>query len=125
MAEEEIQLDKLQIFPDSAPYKTLLTKKVRNRKVWQKPDPQQIMSVIPGTVAELKVKVSEHVSKGQQLMEYEAMKMMNIIRAPFSGTIEKILVKEGEKLAKGDLMIFLRSDEPLEEITSNAPDQVL
>lgn len=47
-------------------------------------------------------------------MVYEAMKMQNIIRAPFDGTIEKIHVKNGEKTAKGVLMIYLKSDVPFE-----------
>lgn len=106
----------LQIFPDSTKYETTLTKKVRNRKSWQKPDPREIFSIIPGTVSEILVKVSDQVTSGQQIMVYEAMKMKNIIRAPFAGKIEKILVKEGEKLAKGTLMIYIS--------TSNAPDPI-
>lgn len=117
----------LQIFPDAAKYETTLTKKVRNRKSWQKPDPQEIFSIIPGTVSEILVKVSDHVANGQQIMVYEAMKMKNIIRAPFAGTIEKILVSEGEKLAKGTLMIYIKSDNPFtecEDPTSNVPDPI-
>jgi len=91
-------------------YKTNLTKKVRNRKVWKRPDLQEIFSIIPGTVTEIMVKVGDHVTKGDKIMVYEAMKMQNIIRAPFDGTIEKILVNEGEKLAKGTLMIYLKAD---------------
>ena len=58
-------------------------------------------------------------------MIYEAMKMQNIILAPFDGTVEKILVKEREKLAKGVIMIYLTSDakfETDEDTTSISPD---
>lgn len=107
-------------------YKTNLTKKVRNRKMWKRPDLQEIFSIIPGTVTEIKIKAGEHVTKGDQIMVYEAMKMQNIIRAPFDGTIEKILVNEGEKLAKGTLMIYLKADVDFlvsnEDSISNALD---
>ncbi|OFY39071.1 MAG: hypothetical protein A2X18_05850 [Bacteroidetes bacterium GWF2_40_14] len=110
-------METLQIFPGARIYKTNLTKKVRNRKIWKRPDLQEIYSIIPGTVTEIKVKTGDHVTKGDQIMVYEAMKMQNIIRAPFDGTIDKILVNEREKLAKGTLMIYLKAD--VEFLTSD------
>jgi biotin carboxyl carrier protein len=115
----------LQIFPDARKYKTTYTTKYRNRKVWKKPDLQEIKSVIPGVVTSFTVKEGDHVQKGEELMIYEAMKMQNIILAPFDGTVEKILVKEREKLAKGVIMIYLTSDakfETDEDTTSISPD---
>ncbi|MEN6618079.1 MAG: acetyl-CoA carboxylase biotin carboxyl carrier protein subunit [Rikenellaceae bacterium] len=107
-------------------YKTNLTKKMRNRKPWKRQDLQEIFSIIPGTVSEIKVKIADHVTEGDQLMVYEAMKMQNIIKAPFDGTVDKIFVKEGEKLAKGAIMIYLKSDaEPVvfkEDSISSAQD---
>lgn len=112
------KFDTFRLEESGSVYETLLTKKVKERKVWKKPDNQEIKSIIPGTVSKLKVSEGDKVEKGEEMMEYEAMKMKNIIRAPFDGTIEKIYVKEGEKLAKGELMIFLRS-------SASVPDQVL
>ena len=108
------QYETLQIFTDARIYKTNLTTKYRNRKIWKKPDLQEIFSVIPGVVTSITVNEGDHVVKGAELMVYEAMKMQNIIRAPFDGTIEKIHVKNGEKTAKGVLMIYLKSDVPFE-----------
>ena len=93
--------------------------------MWKKPDLQEIKSVIPGVVTSFTVKEGDHVQKGEELMIYEAMKMQNIILAPFDGTVEKILVKEREKLAKGVIMIYLTSDakfETDEDTTSISPD---
>lgn len=115
----------LQIFPDARKYKTTYTTKYRNRKVWKKPDLQEIKSVIPGVVTSFTVKEGDHVQKGEELMIYEAMKMQNIILAPFNGTVEKILVKEREKLAKGVIMIYLISDDKFEtdeDFISTSPD---
>jgi biotin carboxyl carrier protein len=100
----------LQIFPNARNYKTNLTKKYRNRKQWKRPDPQEILSVIPGVVTSFSVELGSHVNKGDEIMIYEAMKMQNIIRAPFDGTVEQIFVKTGEKVAKGVVMMYLKSD---------------
>jgi pyruvate carboxylase len=109
--------ESIQIEESGMVYKTLLTKKAKNRKVWKKPDIQEICSIIPGTVAKLNVREGDEVKKGEEMLEYEAMKMLNIIKAPFDGIVEKIYVKEGDKLAKGDRMLYLKS-------TSSVPDQV-
>ena len=42
------------------------------------------------------VKLGQHVEKGQTLCIIEAMKMMNEITAPVSGTVAQILVKSEE-----------------------------
>ncbi len=109
-----VEFDKLQVMNGGRIYQTLLTKKYKSRTQWAKPDPQQIKSIIPGTVTEITVKIGDSVKKGDRLMVYEAMKMQNIILAPFDGVIESIFVDEGVKLPKGYLMIYLKSDEALE-----------
>jgi len=47
---------------------------------------------------------------GDHIMTFEAMKMLNLVLAPFDGVVETILVKEGEKVPKGGVMIYLKSD---------------
>ena len=108
--EEMTVYETLQIFPNSRNYKTNLTTKYRNRKQWKRPDPQEILSVIPGVVTSFSVEIGSHINKGEEIMIYEAMKMQNIIRAPFDGTVEQIFVKTGEKVAKGVVMMYLKSD---------------
>ena len=108
--EEMTVYETLQIFPNARNYNTNLTKKYRNRKQWKRPDPQEILSVIPGVVTSFSVEIGSHVNKGDEIMIYEAMKMQNIIRAPFDGTVEQIFVKTGEKVAKGVVMMYLKSD---------------
>lgn len=121
----EIKSDKqksefIQVFPDARKYKTTLTKKYLNRKVWQRPDPQEIKSIIPGVVTSLEIKEGDHVTKGSHIMTFEAMKMQNLVMAPFDGTVETIFVKEGEKVPKGGLMLFIKSDTEFEIIQDKA-----
>lgn len=121
----------LQIFPNARKYKTNFTTKYRNRKQWKRPDLQEIHSVIPGVVTSLLVEVGAHVSKGEMVMVYEAMKMQNIIRAPFDGTIETIFVQPGERVAKGVVMIYIKSDvefiydELADDLSVFVPDPVV
>lgn len=123
------KLESLQIMAEGRRYQTHLNTKYKNRKVWAKPDPQEILSIIPGTVTQICVKEGEKVERGTQLMVYEAMKMQNIISAPFAGVVESISVREGEKLPKGIVMIFLRSSEeipqePESDSTANVLDLI-
>ena len=123
---QDSQYELFKVSPEAGAFMTNLTKKFRNRKPWKRTDPQEIFSIIPGTVTSINVGIGDHVSKGEQIMVYEAMKMQSIVRAPFDGVVEKILVKETEKLAKGVLMIYLRSDVEFtveEDSISNVQDQ--
>ena len=117
-----VEFDKLQVMTSGRVYQTLLTKKYKSRTQWAKPNPQQIKSIIPGTVTEITVKTGDSVKKGDRIMVYEAMKMQNIILAPFNGVVESIFVEEGVKLPKGYLMIYLKADEAFEDATSENGD---
>ncbi|HNZ85376.1 MAG TPA: biotin/lipoyl-binding protein [Paludibacteraceae bacterium] len=86
-------------------YKTLLTKKFKNRKVWEAPNPNNIKSYIPGTIIELNVKPGQKVKQGELLLRLEAMKMQNRIDMPFDGIIKSVNVNVGEKIPKNFLMI--------------------
>jgi pyruvate carboxylase subunit B len=86
-------------------YKTLLTKKYKNRPLWHKHESGEVNSTLPGTVIRIMVKEEQNVKEGELLLILEAMKMMNRIAAPVSGTVKEILVKEGDKIGKAHLMI--------------------
>lgn len=99
--------DVLQIHEQGRKYKTLLTKKYQERQVWKEPDPKDILSIIPGSVTSINVKAGDRVKRGDMLMVYEAMKMQNIISAPFDALVKSVNVREGDKLPKGHLLIVL------------------
>ncbi len=101
------EMGKLQIHAEGRIYTTVLTEKFKNREVWKAPDPTEIRSIIPGSVIDVMAKEGDKVEKGTPLIEYEAMKMHNIITAPMAGTISHIFVKTGDKLPKGHVMIKL------------------
>jgi acetyl-CoA carboxylase biotin carboxyl carrier protein len=53
------------------------------------------------------VSIGTSVSKGQTLMIIEAMKVMNQIKAPQDGVVKQILVKDGDPVEYGQVLIVL------------------
>ena len=90
---------------DDTAYETRYTKKFCNRKPWAAPNEQEVKTFIPGTVVTLNVSEGSTVKQGDVLMTYEAMKMNNLVKAPHAGKVEGLSVKEGDKLAKGVVML--------------------
>jgi biotin carboxyl carrier protein len=104
----EIDKTKLVDFAVTArKYKTLLTTKYQNRKVWVDPNPFEIQSFIPGTILQISVKEGDIVEEGAPLLILEAMKMQNRIEMPFTARIKKINVEIGVRIPKDTLMIEL------------------
>jgi biotin carboxyl carrier protein len=91
-----------------AQYKTTLTKKFKNRKIWKVPNQNLIHSFIPGTVVDVLVKPGQKVSQGETLMILDAMKMHNNIVMPFDGEVIKVNVEPNDKVAKRQVMIEIR-----------------
>ncbi len=98
----------IQVYTEGRVYKTNYTKKFLNRKNWVAPNQNEVLSILPGVVNTIIVKRGDKVKKGEKLLIYEAMKMKNIITAPFDAVVVRINVKEGDKLPKGHLLVLLK-----------------
>ena len=62
----------------------------------------------PEPGAEPFVKTGDKVKKGQTLLIIEAMKVMNPIPAPEAGTVEAILINDGQPVEYGEPLMVLR-----------------
>lgn len=60
---------------------------------------------LPGTVIEVFVKPGEKVEVGQVVLVIEAMKMKNSIRSILSGTVDKVLISQGQSVAHKQALI--------------------
>ncbi len=60
-----------------------------------------------GVIATVFVKVGDLVKKDQPVLEIESEKAVATIPAPVAGTVTKILVKEGEEIKVGGLILVL------------------
>ena len=53
------------------------------------------------------IKEGAKVEKGQTLCIVEAMKLMNEVKSTVSGTVKKILAKDGDAIKKGQTLIII------------------
>ena len=104
----QVGKSKMRLSEGGMEYKTFFTKIFEERKTWKAPDPYKVLSHIPGSVIEIFVKPGQKVKKGDKLMVYEAMKMMNVVTSPMDGTIKEVNAKEGESLPKGALLVTFK-----------------
>lgn len=86
-------------------FKTTYNKMYLERKPWEPENPKHILSHIPGTIVEVKVKEGQKVNAGDLLILYKAMKMNNNIVAQEAGTVGKIHVKAGDNVKNRTLLI--------------------
>ena len=72
-----------------------------------KGDPCQLGASMPGKVVKVLVAPGDEVAKGVQLVVTEAMKMENTLTAPRDCKIKDVLVREGDRVEAGDLLVVL------------------
>ncbi|HZF41883.1 MAG TPA: acetyl/propionyl/methylcrotonyl-CoA carboxylase subunit alpha [Sphingomonadaceae bacterium] len=60
---------------------------------------RHLLSPMPGLLTQLHVRAGDRVEAGQPLAVVEAMKMENILRAPKSGVVSRVVAMQGESLA--------------------------
>ncbi|MCK9220074.1 MAG: acetyl-CoA carboxylase biotin carboxyl carrier protein subunit [Bacteroidales bacterium] len=96
-------------FPyEEVTFRTTLTKKFANRKVYEAPDLRKVMAFIPGTIIKVLVKDGSKVKKGDTLVVLHAMKMDNHLLAYKTGVVKKVYVKEGETVPKHHILVELK-----------------
>ena len=97
---------KYQVFVvNSAKYMTLTTTKFDKRKKWQKADPNEVRSIIPGSVIEIFASPGQKFKEGEVILTLEAMKMYTKVQMPFDGVIKSINVSKGDRIPKNTVMI--------------------
>jgi biotin carboxyl carrier protein len=105
---EDKNLDYKLFTVTSARYLTLLTKKFEKRKVWQKLDPKEVRSFIPGSIIEIHAKPGQKMKAGEIVLILEAMKMYTKVEMPFDGVIKEINVKNGDRIPKNMVMVTIK-----------------
>ena len=92
---------------DDSLYQTRISNKFQNRKSYKPADPKIILSFIPGTVVDIMIVKGQKVSKGEDLMILDAMKMKNKLKCSRDGKVKSIAVKKGDKVSKGTVLLEL------------------
>ncbi len=89
-------------------YQTKLTKKFENRQAYKAPNPDHVLSHIPGTIVNIFVEEGQEVKQGESLLILEAMKMQNQVTMPKDGVIKSIKVKVGDRIPKNHIMVVVK-----------------
>ena len=71
----------------------------------------QIEAPMPGLVIAISVSAGQEVKEGQPLITLEAMKMQQVLSAPFSARVDEIAVQEGAYVEAQALLIQLKNDQ--------------
>ena len=90
---------------DGIKYKTQIPAKYKNKKKYEVENPRLITAFIPGTILEIYVKEGDAVREGDSLVILDAMKMHNVLRAPFDGKIKKVYCEVGAMVPKSELLV--------------------
>jgi len=97
-----------QVFTvNSAKYLTLYTRKFEKRKVWQRLDPKEVRSFIPGSIIEIYAEQGQMMKEGEVILILEAMKMYTKVEMPIDGVIKEINVKKGDRIPKNMIMVTI------------------
>jgi len=70
---------------------------------------EKVFAPMPALVVKVEVNVGDLITAGQGLIILEAMKMENEIKSPQAGKVKSILVKKGNTVEKGTLLLELES----------------
>ena len=68
---------------------------------------QQVLAPMPGKIVRVLIAAGDSVETKQGLFVVEAMKMQNEIRSPKSGTVERVLAKEGQPVTAGEVLAWV------------------
>ena len=68
---------------------------------------RNVPAPLAGNIFKVNVVVGQQVKSGDVIMILEAMKMETEVRSPESGTVQAVLVKEGDAVQVGDILLTL------------------
>ena len=67
-------------------------------------DVADVRAPMPGGIVAVRVTAGDRVTRGQVIVELEAMKMLNSVRSPRDGTIGQVHVTAGESVGFGHVL---------------------
>ena len=67
--------------------------------------PRAMTAPIPGVVDSVAASAGQTVERGDELLTLDAMKMLNVIRSPWDGTIATVHVAEGDRVVQGEPLV--------------------
>jgi len=93
----------LYLFWDGVAYRLVEAREGARRTL--RHDTGALEAPMPGRVSAVKVEVGQRVTKGEELLVVEAMKMENALRAPRDGIVRAVHASVGEMVAPGRALV--------------------
>ena len=69
------------------------------------------MAPMPGIIIAASVAKGDLVKRGQPLIIIEAMKMEQVLHAPFDGIVAELKVIKGSRVVEGSLLVRIEGDD--------------
>ncbi|MGQ9619429.1 MAG: acetyl-CoA carboxylase biotin carboxyl carrier protein subunit [Bacteroidales bacterium] len=79
---------------DFTEYKTHISRKFANWKLFKRTSPGAVTSFIPGTITDVFVREGQEVREGDVVAILDAMKMQNRLKSHCNGMVTKVYVKK-------------------------------
>ena len=67
--------------------------------------PRAMTAPIPGVVDSVVASAGQTIQRGDELLTLDAMKMLNVIRSPWDGTIATVHVAKGDRVVQGEPLV--------------------
>ncbi len=71
----------------------------------------KLIASIPAMIVEIKKKVGDKVTADEVVAVFEAMKMMNSMKAGIDGTVKEVNFSAGDSISKGDVIMVIEPEE--------------
>ena len=104
--EYQVDVTASQTPSDTSPQKLKTTPSTRAQRPSSSSD---LRAPMPGIISEIKATPGASVKAGDILFVIEAMKMENPIKAPCDAVIDQIVVKQGQEVASGAVLVTWQS----------------
>jgi len=99
MSEQKIKIDDVEYLTGTT------AKYLQNKDKGIPNDGYVIKAFLPGLICKVKIKPKKKIKAGDTILVLEAMKMLNLITLKEDIIIKEVLVKEGDIVAKDQILV--------------------
>ena len=104
----QVHLDGIRYDADVLDERTRAIREMTGRNAGPR-GPKPVRAPMPGLIVRIEVEPGQQVASGQGVAVIEAMKMENELKAEGAGTVSRVLVRPGQAVEKGAVLVEFES----------------